>query len=379
MSKKKDYFGNEGAEIFSVPTSFARGGTVFHFDVLVAADSEAEAYEIADKITETPVGQVYFSKDRIKHASTETIKSILNSIEGILNVTSDHTWTADYCLRADRRDDDDLFDEDGDDDDDDIQEDTFSNEGSLLYHVPMKYGTWLDSGTDVIVRFEVEIAANSETEARDRAENIGYDDFFNGVTIKSDSLENLKDSFEMISGVVFGTVTVSEALVTSDEFETPLMVDTPKHGTHLTDDEFGEDGEEGDEEDEDDAEDIEVCRDEFGYCGRKFWWVPMEFACEVAVEGNARAIRKFSFSLKIASDSEDEALRDAAWIDLDEITGNPDDRTEPFSGYTAEEVVKALNEDFDSTCEADWEDWDGDEAELAPADDAKGRIKECCI
>lgn len=233
MNKKTDFFGNSGDELFTVPVSFTRNGTLFRFDVEVATYSREAAAELASDIPDTPVGKVYFSKDRFANADRETIVSILKSIDGVSNVSSDYTGEADFDFCVDENEDDAIRE-----DDDELEEED------------------------------------------------------------------------------------------EEEFE-----------------------------DEEDGE--EICEDDFGNEGEKFWWVPMEFAMETFVDNEVGEgeVKKFTFHLKIAADNEEEAVRRAGEVALQDITGDSDD-DECFCGMTEDDIVVDLNTQHDSTCDADWEDSD---------------------
>lgn len=368
MNKQTDFFGNKGEELFVVPISFARKGTLFHFDLPVAANDEDEAREVAAKISETAVGQIYFSADRFAHADEETILSILKSIEGVSNVDSERTGEDDFDFCVDEneadqvREDDDEFVGDGDhakeeETDGELHPDTFGNYGKHLYHVPMKYGIELDDGAEAMVYFEVEVAADDKDEAVDCANDISWNELVNGMDIDASSEKSLIGSFEELAGVITDTVMVTECVVAEEDYETLQVDDGAEEGVHLAEDEESDEGEEEESEEED--EDDEICEDDFGNEGEKFWWVPMEFAMETfeldeADEGN---VKKFTFHLKIAADNEEDAVNRAGEVALHDITGDADD-DECFCDMTEDDIVGDLNTQYDSTCDADWEDSD---------------------
>ena len=107
-------------------------------------------------------------------------------------------------------------------------EDLFGNEGDAFFHVPMKFGTALDNGDEVIVRFNVEIAANDAEEAKDRASNIIWDELVNGMLFDSESTESVKSSVEDFDGVVYDSVAVDEEPVPDDEFDVLLIDGGPR-------------------------------------------------------------------------------------------------------------------------------------------------------
>ena len=361
MNKKTDFFGNSGDELFAVPVSFAQKGTLFRFDVEVAAYSREAAAELASGIPDTPVGKVYFSKDRFANADRQTIVSILKSIDGVSNVSSDCTGEADFdfCVAENE---DDAIREDGDctkkvDADENNYLDTFANQGKNPYHVPMKYGTELDGGQEIMVYFEIEIAADNEFEAAERADSISWEEFTEGMHIDSSTEDRLIGSFEELCGVVIGTVNVTECHVYDYDYETLQVDDGAEGGIHLAEDDESDKEDEEEFEDEEDCE--EICEDDFGNEGEKFWWVPMEFAMETFVDnevGEGEA-KKFTFHLKIAADNEEDAVKRAGEVALQDITGDSDD-DECFFSMTEDDIVFDLNTQHDSTCDADWEDSD---------------------
>ena len=368
MNNKTDFFGNSGNDLFTIPVSFAQKGTLFRFDVNVAANDEDEAREIAAKIPETAVGQIYFSADRFANADVQTIVSILKSIDGVSNVSSDCTGEADFDFCVDENEDDAIREDNdelvGDDDctkkvdaDESNYLDTFANQGRNLYHVPMKYGTELDGGREVMVYFELEIAADDEFDAAERADSIRWEELTEGMYIDSSTKDSLIGSFEELCGVIIGTVKVTECHVYDSDYETLQVDDGAERGIHLAEDNESEEEDEEEFEDEEDNE--EICEDDFGNEGKKFWWVPMEFAMETFVDnevGEGEA-KKFTFHLKIAADNEEEAVRRAGEVALHDITGDADD-DECFCDMTEDDIVGDLNTQHDSTCDADWEDSD---------------------
>ena len=253
MNKKTDFFGNKGKDLFVVPISFARKGVLFHFDLLVAADDEDEAREVAAKIPETAVGQIYFSVGRLANADEETTLSILKSIEGVSNVGSEHTGEDDFDFCVDE------------------------NEADQI-----------SEGDDELV---------------------GDDDY-----------------------------------VKEEEYD----------------------------------EDYGICGDDFGNEGEKFWWVPMEFAMETVEvdEDDEGEVKKFTFHLKIAADNEEDAIERAEEVSLHDITGDADD-DECFCDMTVDDIVEALNTQYDSTCDADWENYDDEGYYLCVSEDED--VEECFI
>ena len=109
-----------------------------------------------------------------------------------------------------------------------VHEDLFGNEGDAFFHIPMKFGTALDNGDEVIVRFNIEIAADDAEEAKDRASNIMWDELVNGMPFDSESTESIKSFVEDFDGVVYDSVAVDEEPVPDDDFDV-LLIDGGPH------------------------------------------------------------------------------------------------------------------------------------------------------
>ena len=207
MKKLTDSFGNSGYEMFEFPVSFARKGRIYSFIVSVAADSYSEAVNRTLGIPKTPSGSVYF--DAFKSASEATIVSVLESIDGIYDVsvrTSDSEDLEDYSLRVDEEDDGDDEDsdeeedaedsadsEDEDDDEDGDEEeeycDEFGNHGEKLWWVPVWFALNVPTeDSDVVVRFnfKLKIAGDDKDKACANAELISLDDFLESEDLQED-------------------------------------------------------------------------------------------------------------------------------------------------------------------------------------------------